>query len=90
MDRKNLKQIETGVWRDRSSKELLSVTKVEMNGKFEKVRRVWPAGKEALKAARLWRETVKTQYKVKHSTMSLRTNGTWLVRLRDTTKYQSQ
>ena len=90
MDRKNLEQIETGIWRDRSTKELLSVTKVEMSGKFEKVRRVWPAGKEALRAARLWRETVKTQYKAKHSTMKLRTNGTWLVKLPSTTKYQAQ
>tara|TARA_B110000503_G_scaffold139448_1_gene227868 strand:- start:174 stop:1466 length:1293 start_codon:yes stop_codon:yes gene_type:complete len=80
--------VETGIWRDNATKELLSTTKVLISGKHEKIRRPWPAGKDSLRAARLWREALKTQHKLKHPTMTLRTNGTWVVNLPATPKYQ--
>lgn len=89
MDRKNLKKVEVGIWRDPKTKELMTETKVKIDGVFQKVYRDWPAGQESLHAARLWRSAVKTQHKAKHPTMKLRSNGTWVVRMPATGKYQA-
>lgn len=87
MDRSNLVKVETGIWRDRLTKELLSTTNVLIEGKHEKIRRSWPEGKESLGRARRWRSGLKVQHNLKHPTMSLRTNGTWVVNLPPTPKY---
>ncbi len=89
MDRKSLVKVEVGLKRDPSSKKLVSETKVKVNGQFEKIYRDWPAGKESLEGARLWRTAIKTQHRLKHPTMKLRSNGTWLVQMPATEKYQS-
>ena len=90
MGRSNLVKVETGIWRDRLNKELLSTTNVLIDGKHEKIRRPWPEGKDSLSAARRWRSGLKVQHKMKHPTMSLRTNGTWIVNLPATPKYRAK
>ena len=90
MDRSNLVKVETGIWRDRLTKELLSTTNVLIDGKHEKIRRHWPEGKESLGSARRWRSGLKVQHNMKHPTMSLRTNGTWVVNLPPTPKYRAK
>ncbi len=87
MDRKNLEQIEVGIWRDPKSKELMAETKVKIGAKHQKIYRDFPPIKESLAAARRWRGEVKTLYKMKHPTMKLRSNGTWLVELPATKDY---
>lgn len=89
MDRNNLLKVETGIWRDPSTKELMATTKVLVDGKYEKIYRDFPPTKESLVAARNWRIKIKTEYKLKHPTMKLRSNGTWLVRLPSTKDYQA-
>jgi len=88
LDRNNLAKVETGIWRDPSTKELMATTKVLVDGKYEKIYRDFPPTKESLPAARSWRIKVKAEYKLKHPTMKLRSNGTWLVRLPATKQYQ--
>jgi integrase len=89
VDRKNLKQIEVGIWKDPKTKELMSETKVKVGDKHQKIYRDWPPVRESLDAARAWRTTIKTQHKMKHPTMKLRSNGTWVVRLPATKLYQA-
>lgn len=87
MDRKNLKQVEVGIWKDPKSKELMAETKVKIDGKHQKIYRDFPPLRESLDAARRWRSEIKTLHKMKHPTMKLRSNGTWLVRLPATKGY---
>jgi integrase len=89
LDRKNLEKLEVGIKRDPSTRILVAETKVNVDGKFEKIYRDWPSGKDGLEGARLWRSVVKTQHRLKHPTMKLRSNGTWVVRMPATDKYQA-
>jgi hypothetical protein len=89
LDRKNLEKLEVGIKRDPSTRILVAETKVNVDGRFEKIYRDWPAGRESLAGARLWRSVVKTQHRLKHPTMKLRSNGTWIVRMPATDKYQA-
>lgn len=88
MDRKNLVKVEVGIWRDPKSKELMAETKVKIDGIHQKIYRDFPPVKESLAAARRWRSEIKTLHKMKHPTMRLRSNGTWLVLLPATKDYQ--
>ncbi len=90
MDRSRLERLETGIQRDPKTKELLASTKVKMDGGFQKIRRVFPDHKENLVAARIWMSKVKDQYRRRHHTMRLRTNGTWVVNLPMTEKYAAK
>ncbi len=87
MNRRELENLETGIKRDRKSKELVADTKVKIGTEFQKIRRHFPGIKESLNAARVWRVTVKDQHKRKHPTLRLRTNGTWVVDLPSTEKF---
>lgn len=89
LDRKKLEKVEVGIKRDPVSKTLVSEVKVNVNGVHQKIYRDWIAGRESLEAARLWRSAIKKQHQMKHPTMKLRSNGTWVVHLPATEKYQT-
>lgn len=89
MDRSNLVKVETGIWRDPSTKELMATSKVLVDGKYEKIYRDFPNQRESLELARHWRTKIKHEHKAKHPTMKLKSNGTWVVRLPATKDYQA-